>query len=62
MEGIRCVVCGRKKEFESEGRFIDGTWRYDLLIPWCHGKWVCCYNCYSKLIDFVKCDQEQLQS
>lgn len=49
-EEIRCVVCGRKKTFPTEGRFIDGSWANDNKLPEKYrGKWVCSYACYKKL-------------
>ncbi len=47
---VRCVVCGRKKTFLKEGRFIDGSWAKDELLPEKYrNKWVCSYACYKKL-------------
>ena len=49
-EEIRCVVCGRKKTFPTEGRFIDGSWANDNKLPEKYrNKWVCSYACYKKL-------------
>jgi len=46
----RCVVCGRKKTFPEEGRFIDGSWENDRNVPEKYrNKWVCSYACYEKL-------------
>lgn len=48
---IKCVVCGRTKKFPGHGRFIDGSWADDRFVPQeYHGKWVCCYHCYEKLL------------
>ena len=47
---VRCVVCGRKKTLPKEGRFIDGSWAKDELVPEKYrNKWVCSYACYKKL-------------
>ncbi len=27
-----CIVCGRKKIFEGEGRYIDGSWEGDQKV------------------------------
>jgi len=52
---MKCVICGRNKSFETEGRIIDGTWYSDILVPKeLHGKWVCCYRCYRDLVDRAK--------
>ena len=49
-EEVRCVVCGRKKTFPTEGRFIDGSWVNDNKLPEKYrNKWVCSYACYEKL-------------
>jgi len=48
---MKCIVCGREKKVENEGRIIDGNWKEDKEIPqkyW--GKWVCSFPCYKKLI------------
>jgi len=51
MDKMKCVVCGREKRFGGEGRVIDGSWADDINIDYKYfGKWVCCYNCYSKLL------------
>ena len=51
MDKMKCVVCGREKRFGGEGRIIDGSWADDINIDYKYfGKWVCCYNCYSKLL------------
>ncbi len=51
-EALQCVVCQRKKIVQNEGRIIDMSWHTDYMIPdYAKGKWVCCYNCYSKLIN-----------
>lgn len=50
-EEVKCAVCGRKKTFLNEGRFIDGSWAKDKLVPEkYHNKWVCSYHCYEKLL------------
>ena len=47
-----CVVCGRVRASVLEGRIINGTWYNDRFVPsQFYGKWVCCYNCYRKLVD-----------
>lgn len=54
----RCVVCGRKKLFATEGRVIDGSWARDGEIDkkyW--GSWVCCFRCYEKLIEKCRGDE-----
>ena len=44
---VKCVVCGRTKTFESEGRIIDGSWVDDRKVkPEYWGKWVCGWVCY----------------
>jgi hypothetical protein len=51
-EVLHCVVCQRKKIVKNEGRIIDMTWHTDSMLPdYVKGKWVCCYNCYRKLIN-----------
>jgi len=55
---VKCVVCKRERQTLSEGRRIDGSWAEDERIPkryW--DKWVCCWNCYSKLL-FKKTKKE----
>ena len=48
---MKCVVCGRENRFGGEGRVIDGSWADDNRVNKKYfGKWVCCYNCYSKLL------------
>ncbi len=47
----QCVVCGRYRMFEGEGRHIDGSWSKDAHVPnryW--GEWVCSYACYRELL------------
>jgi hypothetical protein len=47
---LKCIVCGRQKRVEGEGRIIDGTWVGDENIRrkyW--NRWVCSYKCYSVL-------------
>ena len=46
---MKCVVCGREKLFDGEGRIINGDWADDVFLKKYFGKWVCCYKCYSKL-------------
>jgi predicted nucleic-acid-binding Zn-ribbon protein len=51
MKAVRCIVCNRRKTCQNEGRIIDGFWAEDLKVDkkyWY--KWVCCWNCYTKLI------------
>ncbi len=50
---MRCAACGRKQLFENEGRFIDGTWAEDAMLPELKGAWVCCYACYRKLLSGI---------
>jgi len=48
---MKCYVCGRTQICPSEGRVIDGSWENDKHLPdEVKGKWVCCYNCYNKLV------------
>jgi hypothetical protein len=48
---IFCIVCRREKTFPTEGRVIDMSWSDDVHVPeYLIGKWVCCYNCYAKVI------------
>lgn len=53
-----CIVCGRDKIFEGEGRYIDGSWKEDKEVAKFGRKklWVCCYNCYfsTKKITYEK--------
>lgn len=52
MKKVRCFNCGRKKTFESEGRFADGSWADDERLPEdAKGKWFCSYSCYKKVLE-----------
>ncbi len=51
----KCIVCGRKKIIETEGRYIKGDWIEDNKINKKYiNKWICCWNCYSKLLQIKK--------
>ena len=59
---MKCKNCKREKLFHSEGRFIDGKWAQDNLIPkklW--NKWICSYNCYIRLIDPSLINKKELK-
>jgi hypothetical protein len=46
-----CLICGRSRIGEWEGRVIDGSWVEDALIDkkyW--GGWVCSYKCLERLM------------
>jgi len=49
-----CILCGREKMFEGEGRIIDGSWANDRNIPEEKWGWVCCYKCYEKILKKTK--------
>lgn len=56
---MKCIVCEREKLFETEGRFIDGSWKEDVLLEEYKNKWVCCYFCYKKLTEKKKNKQKE---
>ena len=53
-ECVKCISCGRKKLFLSEGRIINGDWRDDVYLSKYTGEWVCCYTCYQDLLRKVR--------
>jgi hypothetical protein len=47
---IICKVCGRKRLFLGEGRFIDNSWLDDeKLSQEYKNSWVCSYRCYERI-------------
>ena len=45
-----CINCGREKIALNEGRYIDGSWIHDKDLKEYNSQWVCCFNCYQKLL------------
>lgn len=45
-----CIVCGREKKIDGQGRFINGDWADDMDLPVAYWReWVCCIGCYAKI-------------
>lgn len=55
MKTERCAVCGRERMVLEEGRYIDGEWVGDQLVPeQFQYKWICSFRCYEQLLQNVE--------